>query len=53
MVSTHEGITENIPILLSTPEPVKNTGARKSLYQFSEVLDAKHRTDVHRLGATK
>ena len=32
---------------------LKNPSAIKSLRKFSEVLDVKQKTDVHRLGATK
>ena len=31
----------------------KNPSARKSLHQFSEVLDVKQKTDVRRLGNSK
>ena len=34
-------------------EPTKNTSAIKSLRQFSEALDVKYKTDVHKLGAAK
>ena len=53
MVSTPEGSTDNS---LMTPNPSvsnKNPSAIKSLHQFSETLDVKHKTAVRRLGAAK
>ena len=53
MVSTTEGCTKNI---LMKPNPylsTKNPIARKSLRQFSETLDVKHKTSFHSLGAAK
>ena len=53
MVSTPEGYTKNIPI---TPKPyvsTKNNSSRKSLPQFTEKLDVKHKTAVRRFGAAK
>ena len=53
MVSTLEGFTNNSPM---SPEPsvtVKNPSTRKSLSQFTEVLDIKHKTDFCRLSVAK
>ena len=51
MVSTPEGFTDNSKM---TPNPYvskKNPSAIKSLRQFSETLDVKHKTAVCGLGA--
>ena len=51
MISTPKGFTENSPM---SPEPSafsKNNGSRKSLGQFTEVLDVKQKTVVRSLGA--
>ena len=52
-LSTPEGCTNNIPM---TPNPylsTKNNSARKSLRQFTEKLDVKHKTTVQRFGEAK
>ena len=53
MVLTPEGFTSNIP---TTPNPyvsTKKPSAIKSLHQFTESLDVKHKTVVCRFGAAK
>ena len=50
MVSTPEGCTDKSPM---TPKPylyTKNPSARRPLYQFTETLDVKKKTDVRRFG---
>ena len=50
MVSTPEVCTNNSPM---TPNPymsTKTTSARKALYQFTETLYVKKKTDVRRFG---
>ena len=46
MVSTPKGITETIPKSCSTSVPVKKHSVKKSLPQFSEVLNSKQETAV-------
>ena len=53
MVSTSEGFTENRPLSPGPYVTVKNPSARKLLHQFTELLDVKNKTVVHRLGAVK
>ena len=53
MVSTPEGFTDNITISPGPYVTGKNPSARKSLYQFTEFLDAKQKTVVRRLDASK
>ena len=53
MVSTTEVFTDNIPMSLGLSVSPKNTRARKSFYQFTEVLYVKHKTAAHRLGDAK
>ena len=53
MVSTPEGCNDNIPIKPNQYEPMKNNSVIKSLRQFSETLDVKHKTYVCRSGAAK
>ena len=53
MVSTPEGCTNNTPM---TPNPYvsdKSSSARKSLRQFIDTLDVKHKTAVRRFDAAK
>ena len=53
LVSRPEGCTDNSMI---TPNPYvssKNSSARKSLPQFTETLDVKHKTAVCRFSASK
>ena len=51
MVSTPEGLTENSPLSPGPSMTVKNPSAMITLHQFSEVLNTKINTAVHRLGA--
>ena len=53
VVSTTEVITDNRHISLSTSISVKKPRTRKSLCQFSELLDGKLKTAVSKLGAAK
>ena len=53
MVSTPDGFTDNIPISTRHSVTVKHCSARKSLCRFSEPLDIKSKTSVHKLGAAK
>ena len=53
MVSTTAGFTDNSPISPGPSVKFKKPSARKSLHQFSEVLDVKNKTCVCRLGAAK
>ena len=53
IVSTTDGFTKNSPISPSQSMNVKKPSASKSLCQFLESLDIKHKNDVHRLGAAK
>ena len=50
MVSTTEGLTENIPMSLNTSVPVDKPNARNPFRKFSELLDVKQKTYVRRLG---
>ena len=53
MVSTPEGFTDNITTSPGPYVTVKKPSARKSLYQFTEFLDAKQKIVVRRLDASK
>ena len=53
MLYTPEGITENIAISLSASVPVKKPSKNKSPHKFYELLDAKQKHYVRRLGADK
>ena len=53
MVSTPEVCTNNSPIKLKPYVSTKNPSAIKSLHQFSETSDVKHKTSVCGLGADK
>ena len=53
MVSTPEEFSDNSSMPPRPYVTVKKTSARKSLYQFSEVLGVKKRTATRRLGAAK
>ena len=53
MVSTPELCTYNIPMTPNLSAPTKNHSPRKPLCPFSEAMDVKHKTAVHRLGAAK
>ena len=53
MVSTTEGFTDNSTMSPGQYMIVKNTSARKSLRQFSEVLNIWDKTAIHRLGPAK
>ena len=51
MVITPEVFTDNIPLSCGPYITVKQTNANKLFGQFSETLDIKTKTAVHRLGA--
>ena len=53
MVSTPEGLTDNIPISPTTPTPVKEPSARKLPCLFTTILDMKKKAANHRVGAAK
>ena len=53
MVSTPEQCDDNIPMTPNQYESMKNPSAQKSLRQFSETLDVKHKTGVGRLGKAR
>ena len=53
MVSTPEVLTDKSPLSPGPSVIVKNTSARKSLCQFSEVLDVKQKTAICGLSADK
>ena len=53
MVSTREGFTDNSTILHIQYKSTKKPGEIKSLRQFLEALDVKHKTSICRLGASK
>ena len=53
MLSNPEGINGNIPMSPGPYMTFKKTSSRKTLNQFSEVLDVKQKTSVRRLGADK
>ena len=53
MVSTSEAFTDNSQMTPSQYITVKNTSARKLLYQILEALDVKPKTAVRRIYAAK
>ena len=53
MLSNPEGFNDNIPMSPGTYMTFKKTSSRKTLNQFSEVLDVKQKTPVGRLGDAK
>ena len=53
MVSTPEGFAENSPMSHGPYLTIKKAYCKKSLRQFSQVLDVKQKTAIHRLGAAK
>ena len=53
MVSNHEGFTDDIPMSTGPYVTLKKPSTRKSLCQFSQVLDVKQNTTIYRLGAAK
>ena len=53
MVSTTRGLTSNIPMSLSKSVPVNKPSTVKALCKISEILDAKQKISVRRLGAAK
>ena len=53
MVSTPEVSTNNSTISPMTPTPVKKPSARKSLCLFTNILDAKKKTDTRLVGDAK
>ena len=52
-VSTPERFTDNSMITPNQCVSTKNTSVRKSLCQFTNTLDVKHKTDVWMFGANK
>ena len=53
MVSNLEGFTDNSSMSPSPLMAVKNISARKSIRQFTELLEGKNKTASCRLGAAK
>ena len=53
MMSTPEGVTDNIPNVPLTSTPVNKLSARKSLCLFTTILDVKPKTAKRRIVATK
>ena len=53
MVSTPEGLTNNITMSIITFITINKPSSRKSIRQFSRVWDIKQKTYVCRLGAAK
>ena len=53
MVSTPEGVTDNIPYVPMTSTPVKKPSARKSLCLFTNILYVKPKTAKRRIVAAK
>ena len=53
MVSTSEGLTDNIPLSPGPYVTVRNPSASKSLHQPSEVFYFKYKTAVYRSGGAK
>ena len=53
MVLTTEVVTDNIPNVPTTSEPVKKPSARKSLCIFTNVLDVKQKTAKRLIVAAK
>ena len=48
ILSTPEGVTDNIPNVHMTSKPVKKPSARKSLCLFTNILNVKPTTAKHR-----
>ena len=53
ILSTPEGVTDNIPNVHMTSKPVKNPRAQKSLCLFTNILDIKPKTAKRRFVAAK
>ena len=53
MVSTSQGLTNEVPISTMTSTPVKKTSARKSLCLFTNSLETKNKTATRRFGSAK
>ena len=53
ILSTPEGVTDNIPNVHMTSKPVKKPSARKSLCLFTNILDVKPTTSKRRFVAAK
>ena len=53
MLSSPDGFTDNSPISSIPYVTVKNISARKSLHQFTQVLDIQNKASVCRLGGYK
>ena len=53
IVSTNEGLTENIPMSFKTSVSVTKPSSRKPLCKLSEILGIKPKSAVLRLGAAK
>ena len=53
MVSTTEGLSENITTTLDASGIGMETSARKPIFTFSKLLGVKCKTDVRRLGNYK
>ena len=51
IISTLEGVTDNIPNVHMTSTPVKKPSARKSLCLFTNILDVKPKTANRRFVA--
>ena len=49
MVSTTEGVTDNIPNVTITSTPFKKPSARKALFLFTNILDVKPKTAKRRI----
>ena len=50
MVSFPKGLTDNTPLAVDTLGTLKNSGSRKSLRQFSTILDVTQKKSVYILG---
>ena len=53
MVSTPEGFTNNSPISLINPTPVKKPSAQKLLCMFTNILDVNKKNAYRRVGAVQ
>ena len=53
MVSTPDGVTDNIPNVLMTSTPVKTPSARKPLCLFTNILDVRPKIAKHHIVAEK
>ena len=53
MVSTPEGVIDNIPNATMTSTPVKKPSASKSLCLFNSILNVKPKTEKRRTGDAK